>query len=212
MRDLTQKAGAQRPFPPGTESAANAAAQTGKYEENRDEARDKARGDTFLNARDMASGKRRRQRARKSVGLKAGSGNKAKSGQPLRSGQPLQSGKPLQTGKLLQTEQPQRGAKVVALAARADGESASSLLAKLLDNRGYAVVLNIGGVEQISALTLEVIIAAARQWAADALPFALFGTSAAFDLACNRLGLEAGAPWISAGGTAESNHAFRFGG
>ena len=89
-------------------------------------------------------------------------------------------------------------ARALKLATRLDSAQAQGLAADLCARRGKALQLDISPVETVSALALEVIIAAARQWALDGQDFGLTGRSARFAEACTRLGLAPQAPWQGA--------------
>ena len=88
--------------------------------------------------------------------------------------------------------------RVLKLVSRLDSAQAQPLAADLCARRGRALQLDVSAVESISALALEVIIAAARQWALDGQEFALTGRSARFAETCTLLGLEPASPWRAA--------------
>ena len=86
-------------------------------------------------------------------------------------------------------------AGVLKLATRLDSAQAQRLAADLCARRGKPLQLDISAVETISALALEVIIAAARQWARDGHDLTLTGRSARFAETCTTLGLAPQSPW-----------------
>lgn len=85
--------------------------------------------------------------------------------------------------------------RVLKLVSRLDSAQAQPLAADLCARRGRALQLDVSAVESISALALEVIIAAARQWALDGQDFALTGRSTRFAETCTLLGLAPANPW-----------------
>lgn len=89
-------------------------------------------------------------------------------------------------------------ARVLKLVTRLDSAQAQALAADLCARRGKPLLLDISAVETVSALALEVIIAAARQWALDGQEFALTGRSARFTETCTTLGLAPDCPWQGA--------------
>jgi anti-anti-sigma regulatory factor len=82
------------------------------------------------------------------------------------------------------------------LPARLDSSGAIPLVQALQMRRGQPLCLDASEVEVIGALALEVIIAAARQWAADDQPFSLAAPSKRFCATCTSLGLCSDAPWL----------------
>ena len=86
-------------------------------------------------------------------------------------------------------------ANVMELVSRLDSGQAQGLAAELAARRGAPLTLDAGAVENVSALAIEVIIAAARQWALDGQAFALAGRSARFAETCAVLGLDPERPW-----------------
>lgn len=80
---------------------------------------------------------------------------------------------------------------------RLDSSGAPGLAQALIARRGAALVLDASEVEVIGALALEVLIAAGRQWAADAQPISIIAPSERFQSACATLGLMPLTPWAS---------------
>jgi anti-anti-sigma regulatory factor len=85
--------------------------------------------------------------------------------------------------------------RVLKLAARLDAAAAPKLAAELEAQRGAVLRLDAAGVEVVSALALEVIIAAGLQWQADDVPFSLSAPSDRLRSVCRTLGLEVDQPW-----------------
>jgi|DewCreStandDraft_4_1066084.scaffolds.fasta_scaffold00506_72 anti-anti-sigma regulatory factor len=84
---------------------------------------------------------------------------------------------------------------VVNLPRRLDVRAVAALRDQLLGRRGNDLVIDAAEVEVVSALALEVIVSAARQWSADGRQIALRNPSVAFARTCNHLGLAPAAPW-----------------
>lgn len=82
------------------------------------------------------------------------------------------------------------------LPARLDSSGAISLRDALIARRGQQLCLDASQVDVIGALAIEVIVAAARQWAADDRELTLTAPSARFCAACNLLGVQSDAPWL----------------
>jgi anti-anti-sigma regulatory factor len=214
MRDLTRNAGERRPDTPQSKAVVKATAQDAK----RDESRCDARGPMHKNSMHKNSGhkKRRRHRVHKAAGGKSaaaistgtGTGTGTAAGAAIGMaidmtldtalGTALDTSIAAEPGIATEPGHRPQITKVVTLAARADCAEAPKLRVEILGQRGNALALDVGRVEHISALTLEVIIAAAKQWASDGQPFRLCGQAPRFDLVCNRLGLDPAAPWICA--------------
>ena len=94
---------------------------------------------------------------------------------------------------------------LLTLPTRLGSSEAPTLLNGLLDRRGRALTLDASGVEMIGALSMEVIVAAGQQWAADGLVLDLAHPSDRFAATCATLGLRPDAPWLAmddAGGAA----------
>lgn len=78
---------------------------------------------------------------------------------------------------------------------RLDSIAAPSLLAAFMNRRGQPLDLDASSVEVIGALSMEVIIAAGRQWEVDGHGLAVLQPSKPFLAACTALGLFPDAPW-----------------
>lgn len=89
------------------------------------------------------------------------------------------------------------------LPVRLDSSGAPSLLDLLMARRGQPLILDASAVEVIGALSLEVMIAAGRQWEADGQTLAIANPSERYLASCAALGLRPDAPWrVAAGGMA----------
>lgn len=91
---------------------------------------------------------------------------------------------------------------------RLDSSAAPLLVSALRDRIGQPLVLDAGRVEVIGALAFEVMISAARQWAADGQSLTICRPSARFSAACQTLGLNRDAPFSSGGNPAGQEGAF----
>jgi len=78
---------------------------------------------------------------------------------------------------------------------RFDAVAAKRLIATLGESRGSALEIDASAVENMSALGIEVIISAARQWQADGQPFTLLRQSKRFVGTCHTLGINSNQPW-----------------
>lgn len=87
---------------------------------------------------------------------------------------------------------------VLELVPRLDAAAARRLARLLMTHRGYPLGLDATAVTVVSALALEVIIAAARQWHEDHQQLTMTGWSDAFAAGCTTLALDPQAPWIAA--------------
>jgi chemotaxis protein CheX len=67
------------------------------------------------------------------------------------------------------------------LAENLDLSAAGPLHGDLSRLRGHAVTVDAANVERLGALCLQVLLAAARAWAADGQPFTVAASSASFD-------------------------------
>lgn len=81
------------------------------------------------------------------------------------------------------------------LPARIDAADADALVAALLARRGAPLTVDAGEVVSISALAVEVIIAAGKQWQDEGHSLAIANGSAEFLATCATLGLCPQAPW-----------------
>jgi anti-anti-sigma regulatory factor len=86
---------------------------------------------------------------------------------------------------------------VLVLPQRLDALAAQRLAAELLGLRGKPLTIHAESVETISALALEVIVAAGLQWEQDGAILKLNSASVNFRSACQTLGLNTDQPWIS---------------
>ncbi len=84
---------------------------------------------------------------------------------------------------------------LVKLPPRLDAPAVSMLREQLLGRRGSDLVVDAAEVEAVSALALEVLVAAARQWSQDGRRIELRNASVAFERACRHLGLVPSTPW-----------------
>ncbi|MWD26484.1 STAS domain-containing protein [Aquicoccus sp. SCR17] len=75
------------------------------------------------------------------------------------------------------------------LSTRLDGPAAGSLAGELTALRGGPLTLEAGGVDFIGALSLQVLVAAHRQWKADEQLFRIDAPSDAFLEGCRLLGI-----------------------
>ena len=78
---------------------------------------------------------------------------------------------------------------------RLDSSAASALRTDLLGRRGRALILDASGVEMMGALSLEVIIAAGRQWDADGHDLQVQAGSGRYVVCCQVLGIDPLTPW-----------------
>lgn len=85
--------------------------------------------------------------------------------------------------------------RTVELPRRFDAVAAKRLIATLDESRGAALRIDASAVENVSALGIEVIISAARQWQADGQSITLFGQSERFVGTCQTLGFDSNQPW-----------------
>lgn len=81
---------------------------------------------------------------------------------------------------------------VVRLIERPDWREASALADELRSRRGAAVTIDASQPISVSALVIEVLVAAAKQWRLDGHPFRIVDRSAPFDETCRTLGFEPG--------------------
>lgn len=79
---------------------------------------------------------------------------------------------------------------VLKLPATLDVARARAVFENLAGRRGSPLTIDASEVEKVSALAVEVLIAARRQWDADGLPFALGNMSAAARDTLAGLGLD----------------------
>ncbi len=86
-------------------------------------------------------------------------------------------------------------AELVVLPPRLDPAAGLQLRDQLLARRGNDLVLDASGVTSLSALALEVVIAAALRWQVDRRSLRVVGPSTAWEATCNTLGLDPLAPW-----------------
>lgn len=84
---------------------------------------------------------------------------------------------------------------LVKLPPRLDVPAVPMLREQLLGWRGSDLVVDAAEVEAVSALALEVLVAAARQWSQDGRRIELSNASVAFERACRHLGLVPSTPW-----------------
>lgn len=91
--------------------------------------------------------------------------------------------------------------KHLTLPSRLDTSAAPPLAQVLMANRGQTLTLDASEVEVIGALSLEVMIAAGRQWAIDGHHLALGQMSDRYLAACDAVGLRADAPWLTGDST-----------
>ncbi len=75
------------------------------------------------------------------------------------------------------------------LAPLLDTPHAPLLAQEILGRRGAALTLDAGAVELLGGRCAEVLLAAAKQWREDGVPFRLEGSSEAFERDCRLLGL-----------------------
>ena len=85
----------------------------------------------------------------------------------------------------------------VILPAVLDVHAAGSLKTELLALRGRSVALDASGVERLGGLSLQVLLSAARTWAADGQDFAVAPASAAFVEQCRAFGAGALVPALA---------------
>ncbi len=85
--------------------------------------------------------------------------------------------------------------RTVELPKRFDAAAAKRLVETLNGHRGACVQINAAAVESVSALGIEVIISAARQWQADGQPITLARQSERFVSTCQTLGINSSQPW-----------------
>lgn len=85
--------------------------------------------------------------------------------------------------------------RIVRLPRRLDVSAGIELRETLLQRRGSPLELDASAVESVSGLALEMIVAAARQWAEDGAEFSFAAPSDGFAAACRTLGLEPQSPW-----------------
>lgn len=86
---------------------------------------------------------------------------------------------------------------VLELAPRLDAGAARRLAGRILERRGRPLALDATAVTMVSALALEVIIAASRQWDVDEQPLMITGCSDVFAAGCTTLGLDPQHPWVT---------------
>ena len=77
----------------------------------------------------------------------------------------------------------------IKLASRLDSTAAFALAEKLKTNRGNPLELDASDVTFAGALTLQVLIAANRQWTTEGLDFRISNSSEAIKSACEALGI-----------------------
>lgn len=85
--------------------------------------------------------------------------------------------------------------RIVELPRRFDAAQAQRLVGTLREHRGAALRFDASAVESMSALGLEVLVSAAKQWDADGLPLSVSSPSERFAATCRTLGLQADRPW-----------------
>jgi len=85
--------------------------------------------------------------------------------------------------------------RIVRLPRRLDVSAGIELREALLQRRGGPLALDASAVESVSGLALELIVAAARQWAEDGAEFTLCDPSDGFASVCRTLGLDPRTPW-----------------
>lgn len=83
----------------------------------------------------------------------------------------------------------------LSLPRRLDVQAVPMLREQFLGRRGGDLVVDAGEVEAVSALALEVLVAAARQWSEDGRQIEVRNASVAFERACRHLGLVPSTPW-----------------
>ena len=81
-----------------------------------------------------------------------------------------------------------------------DASGARQVLDELLGRRGQPLCIDASSVQKVSALALEVLVSATRQWREDTQSVSITGMSDAFRTTCDGLGLE-GAVFDAANGT-----------
>lgn len=88
--------------------------------------------------------------------------------------------------------------QTLTLARRLDANAARQLASEIMARRGGPLAVDASTVETASALALEVLIAAGRQWRADGQALTLAGASGRITAAFATLGLAPGTVWDAA--------------
>ena len=80
---------------------------------------------------------------------------------------------------------------------RLDSSAAPSLATALERLRGHPLAIDASAVDFVGTLSIEVIVAAGLQWAADGHGLSVIRPSPRFAAACGVLGLAPASPWTA---------------
>ncbi len=86
---------------------------------------------------------------------------------------------------------PDIGATEITLSSVLDFSSSGELFSELRDHVGNGVILDGSGVRHLGAPCVQVLMAAARAWESEGVPFAIDQRSEAFVLGLERMGIGA---------------------